>query len=183
MSHQCAATKLRKVYWQNLFRKLVQAQTDTQTLTPPPTLPEFQNLPGRRKPMHWAPARRDIGRAEVIKMCAWVPSSDRPGLHITTMDHDHSHIAGAMSGDVFLSLLSLSFSFQFSSLQVIIHSRIFIHPFSSQLLFSQFSCSNKIHFIQVIEYCFAVIQLKGSVSNEPGLLCLRDRLQESAAVF
>lgn len=82
-------------------------------------------------------------------MCIWAPSSGRPGLHIATMDHDHPHIAGAMGGDIFLSLflsLFLSFSFQFSSVRVIIHPRPSIHSFSKLLLFSQFTCSNKINF-------------------------------------
>lgn len=69
-------------------------------------------------------------RTRVIKhqflMRTWVSTHSRPGLHITTTDHNHPHMAGAMGADTFLSLLSLSpfFSFQFSSLWVITSSRI-----------------------------------------------------------
>lgn len=50
-------------------------------------------------------------------MLTWVPTCNRPGLHITATDRNHPHMAGAMGGDIFLSLISLSpfFSFQFSS--------------------------------------------------------------------
>lgn len=104
-------------------------------------------------------------------MCIWVPSSVRPGLHIANMDHDLPHTAGAMGGDIFLFLflsLFLSFSFQFSSVRVIIHPRTSIHSFSNLLLFSQFTCSNKINFYISYLVLFCCNPTQRSVSNEPG---------------
>lgn len=91
-----------------------------------------------------------MGRTRVIKpqfpMHMWVPTHNRPGLRIKTTDHNHPHMAGAMGGETFPSLISSLFPhFSLSSFPI-----GWSHPpeqlctplrFFFQLRF-QWSCSN-----------------------------------------
>lgn len=127
-------------------------QTHRQSHSHPPPL-DAATLPesSRNKTLHgqnfWWSSGAFMSRTRVIKqqfpMCAWVPTPNRPGLHITTTDHNHPHMAGAIGRDI-SSLISLSlfFSFEFSSFRVITPSRTAIYPF---LFFSSYGFNGAVH--------------------------------------